>query len=214
MSKIILSGSQPFAAGRQRVVYLHPSNADLVIKIPLPHIVEDHAARRRSLLHRRYLYRHLADTYSEVRALLVLYARSGQLPFQVARFHGFVDTDLGIGEVSELKKGSDGSPAPSLRDMLRDSCYRDVHQAALERFLPWLCSSEITLKELHPGNLVYADVGTGREEFVLVDGIGEKGQLALRSRFPLLNRWHKQQCIKVLFNKIREEGAAGAASQA
>jgi len=208
MQKIVLSNSQPFGMGKQRAVYRHPSISDLVIKVPLDHVVEDHSHRRRSRFHRRHLFRHLADTYSETRALLILYARRRELPFRVARFHGFVETDLGIGEICELKKGSDGLPAPSLRDMLRNGCYTDVHRAALTRFLDWLLLSDLTLKELHPGNLVYADVGTDHAEFVLVDGVGEKGQLALRSRFALLNRWHKHRLVKVLFAKISNEDVA------
>lgn len=208
MNKIVLSGRSPIGEGRQRTVYQHPWFPDLAIKVPLDHVLEDHKQRQRSPFHRRYLFRHLADTYSEARALVILYARRGEIPFRVARFHGFVETDLGIGEVCELKKGSDGLPAPSLREMLREGGYTDVHKAALARFLDWLLSSELTLKELHPGNLVYAEVGTDSPEFVLVDGVGEKGQLALRSRFLLLNRRHKQKLIKVLFDKIRSEATA------
>jgi hypothetical protein len=214
MSHLKLSGTDPLGIGRQRYVFLHPLDPDLVVKIPLGHVLDDERTRPRPRYHRRFLFRHLADTYSEMRAHLVLYARLGELPFRIAKFHGFAETDLGLAEVCELKKGADGLPAPSLRQMLADGTYNEAHQAALSRFLDWVLSSELTLKELHPGNLVYADVGTGTEEFVLVDGVGEKGQLSLRSRFPLLNRWHKQKHIKVLLAKIREEGDAGRAARA
>ncbi len=214
MSHLKLSGCDPLGIGRQRFVFLHPLDPDLVVKIPLRHVLDDERTRPRPRYHRRYLFRHLADTYSEMRAHLVLYARLGELPFRIAKFHGFTETDLGLAEVCELKKGIDGLPAPSLRQMLAEGTYDEVHQAALSRFLDWVLSSDLTLKELHPGNLVYADVGTGVEEFVLVDGVGEKGQLSLRSRFRRLNRWHKRKHIKILMDKIEQEGAAGRAEKA
>ncbi|MBS9720516.1 hypothetical protein JYU29_07445 [Tianweitania sp. BSSL-BM11] len=214
MSHLKLSGRDPLGIGRQRFVFQHPLDPDLVLKIPLRHVLDDERTRPRPRYHRRYLFRHLADTYSEMRAHLVLYARLGELPPRIAKFHGFVETDLGLAEVCELKRGADGQPASSLRQMLADGVYGAPHRAALERFLDWVVSSDLTLKELHPGNLVYADVGADTEEFVLVDGVGEKGQLSLRSRFRRLNRWHKRKHIKILLEKVRAEEAAGRSAQA
>lgn len=205
MSRLTLHDKTPLGVGRQRVVYLHPLRPDLVIKLPLAQVLEDQRDRQRSRFHRRYLFRHLVDTYSEFRAHLILYARNNELPFRVARFHGFVETDLGLGEICELKTGADGRPAPSLRDILAKGGYTAAHEAAVLRFLDWLMPSDLTLKELHPGNLVYANIGGNRQEFVLIDGVGEKGQLALKSRFRLLNKWHKRKHIRILMDKIRME---------
>jgi hypothetical protein len=180
-----LAGTQPLAVGHLRQVYAHPHDADLIIKVMRPDAVAQRAARWHKRLARAL---HYSGYVRELKEYIATRARFAHLDAPIARMVGVVPTDLGLGLVSELVRGSDGGLAPTLAHRYElDRGFSAPIEQGLAEFLDGLLASNVIVGDMHAWNIVYGSDSRGGPRFVLIDGFGEKHFIPRATMSRMLN---------------------------
>ncbi len=201
---ISLKNRQPVAEGRQRYVFIHTADPDLIIKIIRPDAVGRAWGRWYKI---RRSYGQYLSYMREIGEYVATHAREGSSPRFLQKVRGLVETDMGLGLVLEAVRGKDGALAPSLRSMLRNGTFDSTAGQALETFFAELMASDVIAADLNGGNLVYAyDEGEGHR-FVMIDGLGQHNLIPLKRVSRMLNLKGKIRRIA----KLRRQVAAAEA---
>lgn len=112
---IILSGQTPIGAGGEKIVYRHPQNPRLVVKVIKDGVYE--TAKRRKPV--RFFLRgksYYNPVHREHRSYLRAVSKKQQIVLRhIPKCHGIAQTDKGESVVSDMICGADGSPALNLR---------------------------------------------------------------------------------------------------
>jgi len=196
---ISLTNAEPLARGSCRLVYRHPANDGLLIKVFNPHWV-----LRRYKIERPWYkpswrrYNEQLGHLREVREQFALNSRGARHPDFVQKIVGLQETDLGLGLVVEAVVGQDGKLAPTIRKLIEDGRLSAHHESALDDFCHALIGSPLIFTDLHLSNVVYgSSLGAG-ERFVLIDGIGFKTLISAERISGTVNRWRNTRSVKKL----------------
>lgn len=199
---ISLEGIEPVAAGGRRYIYEHPDHPSLLIKVMRPD----------NLQHRWFnapWYRRLARTGPYVSYMrefkeYLTSRRFSDEPSPVARIVGLVDTDQGLGLVSEKVTGDDGRMAPSLESMVKAQGMTPEINALINRLFEEVLRHYVIVNDLHAANVVYGTDSRGGPRLVIIDGFGEKNVLPLTS----MSRRHNARRARLKFERLRAQLAA------
>lgn len=198
---ISLSDRLPVAQGKQRFVFTHPENPDLIIKVIRPDAVDRAWGRWYKM---RRCYGQYLSYMREIGEYVATHAREGSSPPFVQRIKGLVDTDMGLGLVLDAVRGECGELAPSLRSMLRSGTFDGTAERALEDFFQELMASDVIAADLNSGNVVYALDGEKGNRFVMIDGLGQHNLIPIKRFSRMVNRRGKLRRI----GKLRRQIAA------
>lgn len=201
----LLQASQPLYRGYQRLVFQHPDQSDLLIKV----VRSDYAQAKfgpGSPFHNRHRRcRHYQVFLRELQEYLVVCSRSADcLPF-LQEIVGLVHTDLGLGMVVRKVCGPDGEPAPSLAWLAGQGALDAARRKLLDCFLDALLASAVVVDDLNPGNIVLGTEPAGVERFVLIDGLGSSTLIPLKALVPWANHQSKRRRIARLRAQIAAE---------
>lgn len=210
-----LSDRKPVAAGAKRLVYSHPDDPALLVKVmrPDPSLSRSWGAIKAFDFARRHyfsavLMRELAE---HVR---VRYGNRPHPPF-MQRLIGFADTDLGLGLVVAAGRRPGGHLAPTLKTLLAKGAVDDQVVRRLERFFDEMTESAVVVGDLHPGNVVYAHDQERGDHFLLIDGIGDKTLVPLLRMSRALRAQAKARKIRhmrAMVERTRRGGPGEGAS--
>ena len=203
---LVLKHREPAAIGRQRYVFVHPGDPDLIIKVP----TEGYVARRSDIggrPHKRWIKKYLRSRHyqvflRELREQLALRATGETLPCHVQTITGFVETDMGMGVVSRAVRTRDGALAPALPQLIAQGRFTAAARRHLDEFYEWLLSSPVVVGDLNIGNIVYGYTPGFGEHFVIIDGLGDKNAIPFSSISARLNRLGKMRRIRRLDQQI------------
>jgi len=198
---LVLAHQQPLAIGNLRAIWQHPQHTDLLIKTLRPDAVARRYDAPGKWLKRLPRARQYTGFVRELKEYMALAARSPGAVAPVARMVGIVETDHGLGLVSEKVVDERGSMAPSLHAIYRRnggaSAWTD---AALDRLLEELLRFNVIVGDLHASNIVHGtDSRGGAPRLILVDGFGEKNVLPLNS----ISRWFNQHNTRRVYARLR-----------
>ncbi len=184
----------PLVGGSTRLIYAHPDDPDLLIKVMRPEALERHSA---GSWHKRLRKDRPVKVFlRESREYLVLIARGdAPAPF-LQGVAGFAATDVGVGLVVEALRGPDGEIAPTVLRLIQERKFTEVMQRDLDRFLQELSDSSVALSGIATYNVVYAYDSVHGQRFVLVDGFGDRSFLHLKSFLPRLNQKAKRRQLE------------------
>ena len=204
-----LAALAPLKTGNLRAIYQHPARADLLVKVIRREAFERRFVRG-SWLKRVPRALHYTGYVRELKEYLALRARAPDALAPVARMVGIVETDLGVGLVSEKVVDAGGLLAPSLHAICRrDRGVPAWAEAALAQFLDELLRVNVIVGDLHAGNIVHgSDSRGGAPRFILVDGFGEKNVVPFNS----MSRWRNRRHTLHQFRRLRRELAELAAA--
>lgn len=193
-----LRDARPVAVGQHRAIYVHPDDPALLVKVMREEVARERWQRWPKRLQRAL---HATGYVRELKEYIAVRARHpGRIP-PISRMAGVVDTDLGLGLVSELVAGDDGAPGPTLAAIYeRERGFQPWLEQALETLLRDLLACEVILGDLHPWNIVHGSDSRGGPRLVVVDGFGEKHLVPIRSLSRAINRWNTRR----LFRQMRE----------
>jgi hypothetical protein len=196
-----LAHQSPLALGNLRAIHQHPLHPELLIKTLRAEAVArryDAPGRWLKRLPRARQYTGFARELTEYMAL-VARAPSGVAP--VARMVGIIETDLGLGLVSEKIVDAHGTMAPSLHAIYRQNGgASEWTDAALDKLLDELLRFNVIVGDLHASNIVFGvDSRGGAPRLILVDGFGEKNILPLKS----ISRWLNQRNTRRVYRRLR-----------
>jgi hypothetical protein len=132
---------------------------------------------------KRYLpARFLDDQLKEIKAYRELLGdASGALWRHVPRYHGTVDTDMGIGIVTQLMRNSDGSWPRNLEQLLPEGMDPAL-EAGIDEFVAAVRDLRILSRNLLPHNIIAVREGD-RYRVMLVDGIGNSELIPVSSHW-------------------------------
>jgi hypothetical protein len=195
--KLILSNVEPVASGSRHLIYEHPDDRNLLIKVRRP--APEPAWYK---FHHR-LYGGSIGFAREIREQLLIWSRCDQHPAFLNKIVGFCETDVGIGMIVERLADADGNLARNLTVIIRNRYFDDIVKSDLALFLNELRSSPLYFDDLYAANIVYGfDKNRGQYRFVLVDGIGHKMLIPLVRLLPSLERRQKKRQIERLYDDI------------
>jgi hypothetical protein len=192
----------PLAQGASRLVFEHPYDPDLIVKVIRPEVVEDRFGNNTKWYKKRRRFGRFISYIREIQEFLaVSQASDVNAPF-LQRIVGFARTDMGLGLVLEAVKWTDGTLAPSLRQLVHSGKYDAATEQSLENFFEALLDSPVIISDLNMANLVYTHTEDRGYYFVLIDGIGNNSLIRLKSLSRRINHNSKLGRFKKLRARI------------
>ena len=195
-----LSGLTPFAKGGMRMVFAHPDDPSLIVKVLKPEILA--RWRSRSMIRRmrrtgpyRVFFRELEEQIALI--------NSGETDLSfVQQIVGMAHSDMGPAVMSTAILDANGKYAPTIRELVRTNGLTSELEERLEDFCQKILSSSVIVEDLNPGNIVHGSEDGSAPRLVLIDGVGEKNWVPMNSVSPAWNRRTKLRQIRRLKSLI------------
>jgi len=194
-SSLDISTQQALTAGSERLIYQHPADPHLLIKV----IDWQEFDRRRNAHPIKQWYRRFRRSpYRDYLSELTEYI-SSQAPgaaahdTPLARLVGVVQTTAGLGLLTEKITAADGGLAPTLLDIVRSQGLSPALRADLDMFFHRLADSHIVVNDLGASNIVVGRNANGFAGLWLVDGFGSKQAIPV---FALNKHWNRQRIMR------------------
>lgn len=179
---LLLKELTPIGSGVDRVVYPHPDNPGLCIKIPKYRTGKDLEVQEfrdkvfclTRLGNKDYLDYNFTD---ELYARELEKRNSPEVFNHLPRCYSFADTDLGRGVVWEYIVDYDGSPCLSLKDCESNpgqlgSNEKELLWGALDEFFAWQLKHAIMLREMAFSNTLVKQNAPQSIQLYHIDAIG------------------------------------------
>lgn len=185
-----LSNLDLIGSGASKMVYQHPTDGGLLIKVMRPEVVADdggfknHSRLKRNIF--QGVYRQFRREILQYLQLCKVNYKKNLFVFPVETPSAFVKTDQGLGLVVEKIVGPSGR-GETVSDLCKSGDFSPKHAQALKRFFDDCCEMHVVFGEVNPAGIMYTESRTGRPEFVLVDGMGEKLFIPVRAIFRSVN---------------------------
>ena len=196
-----LAHRQPTAQGAQKLVFRHPDDPRVLVKVVNPRFIERRDRRDRFYQKRRRIGHHRAFARELLEHLVSRAGHSGRAGAcpHIQNILGIVDTDMGTALLVEAVLDEDGELAPTLRDLIREDRLEAPHREALETFLDWVLESNVLINDLSTDNLAWHPDG----HFVMIDGLGDRAGIPVRSVSQWLNHRYKRRKIRGLREEMQ-----------
>ena len=193
--KIIkLSDCAPFASGASRLCFVHPQDSEKCVKVFRQGFDGESRLRRKSPLTK--IFRSAADydhSLCELQECNYLAQLGDERVWRhIPRHFGMIETDLGLGSVTQLLRNPDGAIASNLIVRMQ-SGFDESCRIAISELLDFLADYPLVWRDSDASNVVAVkgdvtamkptDGGEGLNLYI-VDGIG----LGARG-IPFLNNW-------------------------
>ena len=197
---LTLSHLEPIAQGAQKLVFRHPDDPRVLVKVVNPRFIERRERKDRFYQKRRRIGHHRAFARELLEHLVSRASRSGRAGGypHIQNILGIVDTDMGTALLVEAVLDEHGALAPTLRDLLREGRFGARHRQALNAFLDWVMASNVLINDLSSDNLAWHPEG----HFVMIDGLGDRAGIPVRSHSRTLNRLYKRKKIDRLLQEV------------
>jgi len=192
---ITLKSTPVLARGTAKLVYAHPFKSQCLIKVIRPDLLDAQARAQIPGMRKRPwrpLPRHerYADFAYEIDEFLALRGRWDEPIPCIQSFIGFTETDLGLGLVVEKLCDRDGGLAPTVASLITTKGFSEELMVLWQAYVQAMHRFNVVSQDWHLGNLVCAtDQNQNQgQRIVLIDGLGDRALLRLRSRWPWFNR--------------------------
>jgi len=199
---LVLAGREPLAVGHLRSVYQHPQHADELIKLMRSDVVEKRWNARGRWLKRLPRTRHYIGYPRELKEYIAARALSDSGDLPIVRMIGLVETDLGLGLVSEKVVDADGALAPTLAAVYAKRGFAPDLRAALDAFLEGLLGGNVIVGDMHAWNIVYGRDSRGGPRLIMIDGFGEKHAIPVSSMSRVINRYRTRRLFKRMLAQL------------
>lgn len=193
---------EPIAAGKFRLVYEHPDDRGLLIKVIRPEMIDQRWGGGTPWYKRKRRMGQYALFMREINEFLATCAAEGKVPSFAQRITGLIETDLGLGLIVEAARDREGNLAPPMKELLAEGRFDDEARAALEHFTAELLRSNIVVADMHSGNLVYAHNEAEGNHFLLIDGIGATTLIPVKVWSRRANLASKRKKIAKLMRSV------------
>lgn len=198
-----LKERKPLNMGRSRIVFEHPDDPALVVKVMRPDALEERFGGGTAWYKRKRRFGHFISYIREIEEYVAVHAALGHNPPFLQTVVGFVDTDFGLGFVTEAARDRDGNLAPSLGTLIQSGRFDSTVREDLERFFEQVVNCDAIISDLNVGNLVYAFHEKRGNHFVLIDGLGNTNPLPFKALSQRINRRSKRRRFERLYSRIK-----------
>jgi hypothetical protein len=185
-----------------RLVFRHPLDSSLLIKVIRPEALEERWGSGQPWYKKRRRFRQYISYIRECEEYIAGCAsRDGGVPF-AQKITGFVETDLGLGLVVEAALDHEGNLAPTLAQIVFENRFDDTIRAELETFSRQLIECDLIVADLKPANVVRAHSPELGHHFVMIDGLGISTVVPFKTLCPALNRLSKRGRVRDLWTRV------------
>ncbi|CAM3730138.1 PhoP regulatory network protein YrbL [Bordetella sputigena] len=186
-----LAGLRPIASGAERLVYQHPYDPSLLVKvIDFPAMAEHLSTRPlrrwRKNHQREGAYRNHVAELAEYTAAQNVAAGRWKVP--MARVLGLAQTDMGLGLLVEKITDGKGGLAPTVEQIVREQGLGEKLARELDYFFDTLADHHIILNDVSARNVVMGENADGEPGLYLIDGFGSKQAVPVFAYSKTLNR--------------------------
>lgn len=184
-----ISELQRLGQGCSKIVYQHPEDNNKIIKIMNPDLVSEGGGWQNHTFKSKLsngVYKQFRRELLQYLELCKTNYHNNTFQFPIETPYGFAMTSHGLGLITE-KIVSPNGQGITLFELSRDKQFTDKHAKALAEFYDACCDLHIVYGEVNIAGIMYTESRNNKPEFVLVDGIGEKLFLPLRSLFKSIN---------------------------
>jgi len=199
---LLLAGAEPIAVGHLRSVYQHPHHASALVKVMRADAVEKRWNAPGRWAKRLPRTRHYVQYLRELKEFIVARARAPGVDVPIARMIGVVDTDLGLGLISEKVVDADGGLAPTLATLYGRRGFTAEIRQALDVFLAGLLDGNVIVGDMHAWNIVYGSDSRGGPRLIMIDGFGEKHAIPVSSMSRAVNRYRTKRLYKRMIAQL------------
>lgn len=203
-NRVKLSDKEPLAKGKKRLIYRHPECQNHLIKVNRKFKPGNKNFLIRYLLTNKYIkFTYIKGFLREIREFVISrYEKTGHVKEIISNYIGLVDTDLGLGMVVQGFCDENGSLAPTLKSLIKKKCIESRHILLYKEFCKKVLSSNIVIGDLNTSNIVLAEI-SNKEQFVIVDGLGDKTFLPVKRIIKSVNYSSKRKKLDEILVKIR-----------
>jgi len=199
---LALSDRTPLATGHLRQVFQHPENPDYLIKVMRADAVAGRWGAGARWYKRLPRTQHYIGYVREIKEYVAMQARPRGCNAPIARMVGIIETDVGLGLISEKVRDEQGALAPTLAALYaRENGFTPLIERELARFLDHLLDANVIVGDMHAWNIVHGSDSRGGPRLVLVDGFGEKHVIPRASMSRRFNAWNTHR----LFRRMRAQ---------
>lgn len=182
------------ARGKQRAIYIHPTDTTKLVKVLLKQPQVDGRSAFGNFMERSFpsvRARHIQKEYWEYLRLM-LANQDPEFQPPITHMYGFTATKQGLGCLTENVVGPDGQLADTLHGLIEKKAFAQNHLDMLNNTLARIYALDIRASDLTSCNIVFGrrdtGGGLGNEECVLVDGFGDIHAIPIRSMAAWSNR--------------------------
>ena len=198
---IDLSGSTPFAEGGNRKCFIHPAQSDRCLKVIHPGLLE-------KIIKNKPWYKKLRSKDSfddnlreqEAYKQKALTVNNPEVWKHLAKWHGMVETSLGMASETELIKNNE-KVAETLENYLFANGLTDEIKLAINQFHKWLRVNLILTKNLIPHNLVIKKEN-GEIIIKIIDGLGSQAFIPLPNHSTFFAKRYVERRIELMWSRI------------
>jgi hypothetical protein len=201
LESIDLKHLDPVFKGGMRLVFIHPENPDLLIKVIDPNAKKIRYGKDVAFYKRPRRHGHYVNYFREVSEYIAIWNLEERAPHFLQKIIGFVETNEGLGLIVEAAFDENGNYAPTLAYLIKNELMNDEIFEKLIEFLGYLKNSSVIISDLHPKNIVYAFKPEIGFYFVMIDGIGCSTLIPIKAIFGFLNKRSKNRKIKRMMEK-------------
>jgi hypothetical protein len=170
---IVLKDQTPIAAGATQIVYQHPGNPDLLIKVrKLATLQKAYDRKIGGIIGYRRPHGLHTTWMREIQHYFSVRLRLGYHPQFLQHYHGVFDTDVGIGLVVGKVTDRSGAIAPTLKDVALHDGFTPSLRQKLEELLKQLNQLRVSTTDISARNIVCGWSETAGDHLVLIEGIG------------------------------------------
>ena len=198
---VSLAGCEAIASGRMRLVFRHPDDPALLIKVIRPEVIPKRWGPGQPWYKRRRRYRQYVSYIRECEEFIAGCAGGRRAAPFAQKITGFVETDLGLGLVMEAVLDEHGNLAPTLASLVYGKEIGDGLRAEVNEFLEELVESDLIIADLNPENIVRGAMPGGGHRFVVIDGLGMSTILPFKL-IPAINRASKRKRAAALWKRL------------
>ena len=197
-----LEGLTPLAKGNVRLVFAYPGRPEMVVKVMRPDPPLGRNLRVGKWLQGLRRYDPYLVFLREIREFVCGCTASGAPLDFVQKVRGLVETDMGLGLVTDAALDKEGNLAPTIARLIAEGKYIGQVEEAFEEFVVKLLASDLVLSDLHERNLVYAVGRDGKESFQLIDGLGSSSFVPFKNWSLSINRRSKEKRVARLRKRM------------
>jgi hypothetical protein len=201
-TELKLKDVAPINKGNSRLVFVHPDDPSLIVKVVRPDVIESRFGRGKAWYKRRRRYGQFISYIREIQEYIAFHAAFGRSPHFLQKVFGLAETDIGLGLVTGAERDQEGNLAPNIAMLIERGCFDSAARCDLETFYEQIQSHDIIVSDMNVGNLVYAFSKRHGNHFVLIDGLGNSNILPLKSLSRWINRRSKQKRYERLYKRI------------
>ena len=180
---LVLCSVPPVAKGGERDVYVHPQNSEWLVKVYHQRFYDVHLKKYPIIMRLRRLKRYWSLVNELIEFIGIREDQNVETKY-LQTIVGLADTDQGIGMIVNAVLSEDGGLASTLKSLVENGEYQPRHVEALEKLFQWMDETHIIIRDFSLDNLVW---DYKQQCFVIIDGIGSKATLSLRSFSKVYN---------------------------